>query len=590
MSTTTVPDRPRDRPGRPVPTGLFIGGEWRPGHRRRRSPSRTRPPRRSIAEVADATVTDGRAALDAAVAAQAAWAATAAARARRDPAPGVRADHRARRRPRAADDPGDGQAAGRVARPRSPTPPSSSAGSPRRPCGSPAGGRSRPNGATRLLTMKQPVGPVPVHHAVELPAGDGHPQDRAGRSPPAARWWSSRPTQTPLSMLALAGIMAEAGLPDGVLNVITTAQHRPGDGAADPRPAAAQALLHRVDRGRRRLVEQSAEQLLRVSMELGGNAPFLVFADADLDAAVEGAMLAKMRNMGEACTAANRFIVHESVAEEFSRAAGRADGRAEGRSRHRGRRRRRPAGRPGRRSARSPSWSQDAVDRGATVLTGGDPVGRARLLLRPDRADRRRARRPAARRGDLRPGRADHDLRAPTTRRWRWPTTPSTAWSPTPSPGTSTGRCAVAEGLETGMVGINQGIVSNPAAPFGGVKQSGSAARAAPRASRSTWRPSTSASPSERLSGRPAGDLRRCRRAAHNTGAPSSSALQLDPPSHRSVVGGCGGGECRGERARASSCWGRPGRSGRRPSTSRERGARAGSGWSALAAGGGRVD
>ena len=79
----------------------------------------------------------------------------------------------------------------------------------------------------------------------------------------------------------------------------------------------------------RRLVEQSAEQLLRVSMELGGNAPFLVFADADLDAAVDGAMLAKMRNIGEACTAANRFLVHESVADEFSRPAGRADGRAQ---------------------------------------------------------------------------------------------------------------------------------------------------------------------------------------------------------------------------------------------------------------------
>ena len=87
----------------------------------------------------------------------------------------------------------------------------------------------------------------------------------------------------------------------------------------------------------RRLVEQSAERLLRVSMELGGNAPFLVLADADLDAAVDGAMLAKMRNMGEACTAANRFLVHESVAADFSdRLASRMgiDGR---RTRHRGR-------------------------------------------------------------------------------------------------------------------------------------------------------------------------------------------------------------------------------------------------------------
>ena len=121
--------------------------------------------------------------------------------------------------------------------------------------------------------------------------------------------------------------MREAGLPDGVLDVITTS-----------RSGAVMEPLIRDPRVRkltftgstaigRRLVEQSAQQLLRVSMELGGNAPFLVMADADLDAAVDGAMLAKMRNMGEACTAANRFIVHESVAEQFGAPAGRPDGR-----------------------------------------------------------------------------------------------------------------------------------------------------------------------------------------------------------------------------------------------------------------------
>ena len=83
------------------------------------------------------------------------------------------------------------------------------------------------------------------------------------------------------------------------------------------------------------LVEQASEQLLRMSMELGGNAPFLVFEDADLDVAVDGAMLAKMRNIGEACTSANRFLVHESVADDFSREARRADARADARPRHR---------------------------------------------------------------------------------------------------------------------------------------------------------------------------------------------------------------------------------------------------------------
>src|SRR5919197_287890 len=103
--------------------------------------------------------------------------------------------------------------------------------------------------------------------------------------------------QTPLSMLALAQIMEEAGLPGGVLNVITSSS---SGSVMEP------------------LIKQSADQILKVSMELGGNAPFLVFDDADVDAAVEGAVIAKMRNIGEACTAANRFHVHERVAQQFA--------------------------------------------------------------------------------------------------------------------------------------------------------------------------------------------------------------------------------------------------------------------------------
>ena len=167
-------------------------------------------------------------------------------------------------------------------------------------------------------------------------------------------------------------MLREAGLPDGVLNV--------DDDHA--RPATVMEPLIRDPRLRkltftgstavgRTLIEQSAAQLLRVSMELGGNAPFLVFEDADLDAAVEGAMLAKMRNMGEACTAANRFLVHESVADEFAAPAGRADGRAHGRPRHRGRRRRRPARRRARPASKVAELVDDAVAPGAKVLAGG---------------------------------------------------------------------------------------------------------------------------------------------------------------------------------------------------------------------------
>ena len=124
-------------------------------------------------------------------------------------------------------------------------------------------------------------------------------------------------SETPLTMLALAALLEEVGVPKGVVNVITTTD---SGGVMEPliRDPRARKLTFTGSTGvGRKLVEQSAEQLLRVSMELGGNAPFIVFDDADLDAAVEGAMAAKMRNIGEACTAANRIYVHADVAEEF---------------------------------------------------------------------------------------------------------------------------------------------------------------------------------------------------------------------------------------------------------------------------------
>ena len=179
-------------------------------------------------------------------------------------------------------------------------------------------------------------------------------------------------------------------------------------------------------------------------MELGGNAPFLVFDDADLDKAVDGAMLAKMRNIGEACTAANRFLVHESVADEFARrfaermgaltvGRGTEDGvdvgplidREGPRQGHRARRRRRRRAAP-------------------RSLTGGAVHRRRRALLPAHRADRRTRLGADVPRGDLRPGRADHHLRRRRRGDRGGPTTPSTAWSPTPSPATSPARSASA--------------------------------------------------------------------------------------------------------------------------------------------------
>jgi succinate-semialdehyde dehydrogenase/glutarate-semialdehyde dehydrogenase len=153
---------------------------------------------------------------------------------------------------------------------------------------------------------------------LELPDGDGHPQDRPGHRGRVHHGAQTIGQLTPLSSLALAQILIDAGLPPGVLNVVNTTDAGGTTAPLLSRPAAAETVLYWIDRGRQEPDRAAAEQVLRVSMELGGNAPFLVFADADLDAALDGAMLAKMRNGGEACTSANRFYVQRQVAEEFA--------------------------------------------------------------------------------------------------------------------------------------------------------------------------------------------------------------------------------------------------------------------------------
>ena len=244
-------------------------------------------------------------------------------------------------------------------------------------------------GKGRILTMRQPVGPCVFVTPWNFPTAMG--TRKIAPAIAAGCTMVVKPAQqTPLSMLALAQILQEAGLPDGVLNVITASHSGEVIEPLLKDPRTRKLSFTGSTEVGRKLIEQSAEQVLRVSMELGGNAPFLVFEDADLDAAVEGAMLAKMRNVGEACTAANRFHVHESLADEFARRmaermgalkVGRGsdpdtdvgpliddDQRAQGR---RARRRRQAArrARAARRRARR----------------------RARLLLRADRARRRAA-------------------------------------------------------------------------------------------------------------------------------------------------------------------------------------------------------
>src|SRR3989440_5525808 len=174
-----------------------------------------------------------------------------------------------------------------------------------------------PNGQGRLLTMKQPVGPCLLITPWNFPLAMG--TRKVGPAIAAGCTMVVKPAQqTPLSMLMLAQILKEAGLPGGVLNLITasSAGESTGPLIADPRLRKL-SFTGSTEVGRK-LMEQASGNLLRLSMELGGNAPFIVFADADLDAAVDGAFIAKMRNMGQSCVAANRFHVAEEVVDEFT--------------------------------------------------------------------------------------------------------------------------------------------------------------------------------------------------------------------------------------------------------------------------------
>jgi succinate-semialdehyde dehydrogenase/glutarate-semialdehyde dehydrogenase len=325
-------------------------------------------------------------------------------------------------------------------------------------------------GKGRILTMRQPVGPCVFVTPWNFPTAMG--TRKIAPAIAAGCTMVVKPAQqTPLSMLALARILEQAGLPGGVLNVIT-AKHS-GEVIEpllkDPRTRKL-SFTGSTEVGRQ-LIEQSAEQILRVSMELGGNAPFLVFEDADLDAAVEGAMLAKMRNVGEACTAANRFHVHESIAEEFAqRMAQRMGALKVG-----------PGSDPDtdvgplideHQRAKVAELVTDATERGARVLLGGERLGERGYFYAPTvLADVPEDARLHAEEifGPVAPiaGFATDEQAIAAANRTEYGLV---AYVYTRDLERAFRVC---EGIETGMVGLNQGVVSNPAAPFGGVKQSG---------------------------------------------------------------------------------------------------------------------
>ncbi|GAA2134196.1 NAD-dependent succinate-semialdehyde dehydrogenase [Nocardioides bigeumensis] len=327
-----------------------------------------------------------------------------------------------------------------------------------------------PAGGTRLLTVKKPVGPCLFITPWNFPLAMG--TRKIGPAVAAGCTMVVKPAEaTPLTMLRLAETLAEAGLPDGVLNVVTTSSS----------PAVCSALMA-DDRLRKLsftgstsvgkiLVKQSADELQRISMELGGNAPFLVFEDADVDAAVDGAMIAKMRNMGEACTAANRFLVHESVADAFAERLGARMGKlATGRGQEEGV----DVG-PLIDANAVESVHQlvtDAVHDGATLVVGGTvPDGPGTFysptVLLGVPADAQINREEIF--GPVAPittfATEDEAIERANATEYGLA---SYAYT------NDLGRTIrLAERLEYGMVGINTGLISNAAAPFGGVKASG---------------------------------------------------------------------------------------------------------------------
>ncbi|WP_432523366.1 NAD-dependent succinate-semialdehyde dehydrogenase [Kineococcus sp. SYSU DK006] len=452
-----------------VPTGLFVGGAWR-GAAGGRTVEVEDPATGSVlTAVADASVADGTAALDAAVAAAPGWARTptrerAEVLRRAYELVTARADDFALLMTLEMGKP-LAEARGEVVygaeflRWFSEEAPRIS-------------GRyaQNPVGGSRLLTLKQPVGPVLAILPWNFPLAMGTrkiaPALAAGCTivvKPA--------TQTPLTTLLLAQVLAEAGVPDGVVNVVTTTSTGEVMEPLIRDPRLRKLTFTGSTAVGRTLVEQSAQQLLRVSMELGGNAPFLVFDDADLGKAVDGAVLAKMRNSGEACTAANRFYVQRGIAGEFSRAlAERMGSLVVGRGTEDGvqvgplidaRARDGVARRV-----------EEAVGAGARVLVGGSGVGDAGYFYAPTVVT---------------------DVPAGSrllTEETFGPVAPVVVFD-TEEEGLALANdteygligyafteglergMRVAEALETGMVGLNSGVVSNAAAPFGGVKASG---------------------------------------------------------------------------------------------------------------------
>lgn len=326
------------------------------------------------------------------------------------------------------------------------------------------------DGKTRIMVSKEPVGPCVLVTPWNFPLAMG--TRKIGPAIAAGCTMVFKPANlTPLSSLALADILIEAGLPEGVLNVVCTT-----DAGSVVEPWMSSGIARKISfTGSTgvgvRLLEQASQHVMRSSMELGGNAPFLVFEDADLDRAVEGAFAAKMRNMGEACTAANRICVQRSVAAELSRkladrlgALAVGDGAQDGTQ----------VGPLVEEKAllKVQSLVDDAVSRGASVICGGSRPERPGYFYAPTVL------------ADVDPSSQlmSEEIFGPVAPVIAFDTEEEAIALANGTPWGLAGYLftqdldrafRVGDALEVGMVGLNTGIVSNPAAPFGGIKASG---------------------------------------------------------------------------------------------------------------------
>jgi len=452
-----------------IPTGLFIDGQWVEAENGAQLDVLNPATAQVLTSVADASPADGRRALEAAVAAQEEFGALPAKRRHEILVDAFDLMHERIEelalvmtlemgKP-LAESKGEIAYAAEFFR--------HSAGDALRISG---GYQAAPAGGARFIIAKQPVGPSLLITPWNFPMAMG--TRKLGPAIAAGCTSVIKPAaQTPLSMLALVDILREVGLPAGAVNVVTTTD---AGGVMEPliRSGLARKLSFTGSTAvGKKLLEQCSDKVLRTSMELGGNAPFIVFDDADLDKAVEGAFLAKMRNMGEACTAANRIYVQRGVMEEFSRrltermgALRMGPGTEEGVN----------VGPLIDQAAREKVTElvTDAVQRGAKVLTGGKEADGEGYFYPPTVLSDVPT--------DARLG--TEEIFGPVA-----PLTPFDTEEEALAAANNTQYGLVsyvyttnldrglrmAEKLESGMVGLNQGVVSNPAAPFGGIKESG---------------------------------------------------------------------------------------------------------------------